>query len=81
MIWLVLGIMLGVVLVPTLHRGLVGLEAALVAIDTALTDLVAECQSIVPALDGVPALAETQALTGAVPGLVESYVAELTPLL
>lgn len=81
MIWLVLGIVLGLVLVRALHRGLVGLEASLVAIDSALTDLVAECQAIVPALDGVPALADTQALTGAVPGLVENYVGELTPLL
>lgn len=81
MIWLALGLAVGLVLIWALHSGLVALEASLVAIDSALTELVAECQRIVPALDGVPALSETQALTGAVPGLVEGYVGALTPLL
>jgi hypothetical protein len=81
MIWLVLGIAAGLMLMRVLHIGLVALKDSLVAIDSALTELVAECQLIVPALDGVPALAETQALTGAVPGLVKNYVGALTPLL
>lgn len=81
MIWLVLGIVLGILLVRTLQTALIALAASLSRIDTALTDVVTECQLIVPALDGIPALAETQALVGAVPGLVERYVGALKPLL
>lgn len=81
MIWLVVGLVLGTILLGRLHDAFVGLERSLAVIDTALADVVSECQSIVPALDGVPALAETEALTAAVPGLVASYVGELKPLL
>lgn len=81
MIWLVIGDVVALAALPVLLRALVALEGSLVRIDTALTDVVAECQLIVPALDGVPALAETQALTGAVPGLVGDYVGALKPLL
>lgn len=81
MIWLVIGFALGLILTAALHRGLVRLSASLATIDAALAAVVTECQAIVPALDGLPALAETQELTAAVPRLVEGYVAALTPLI
>lgn len=82
MIWLIIGDLVGLlVVVPTLHRTFGALQASLTVIDQALGEVVAECQRIVPALDGVPALAQTQTLTAAVPSLVGRYVGELEPLL
>lgn len=81
MIWLFIGVLVGLAAIPVLHRALVALEASLASIDGSLTQIAAECQLIVKALDGVPALVETEQLTGAVPGLVGNYVTALTPLL
>ncbi|WP_183097959.1 hypothetical protein [Nocardioides pelophilus] len=81
MIWLILGVLLLSAAFPVLHRALVDLESSLLAIDQALSDVVMECQRIVPVLDGIPALIETETLTGAVPGLVGDYVGALSPLL
>lgn len=81
MIWLILGVLLGTAALPILRRSLAGLAASLAVIDEYLGEVVAECQRIVPVLDNVPALVETEELTGAVPGLVGDYVGALTPLL
>jgi|GEM_PF-6165306 len=81
MIWLILGVLLLLAASPVLQRALADLERSLVAIDEALGEVVAECQRVVPDLDGIPALVETETLTGAVPGLVGDYVGALTPLL
>ena len=81
MIWLFVGVLFGLVAIPVLHRALVALEASLASIDSSLTVIAGECQQIVNALDSVPALVETEQLTGAVPGLVGNYVTALTPLL
>lgn len=81
MTWLIVGDLLGIAIAIVLQRALVQLEASLAAIDQTLTAVVSECQSIVTALDGVPALAQTAGLTSAVPGLVRRYVDDLKPLL
>lgn len=81
MIWLMIGDLVGLAAIPVLHRTLVALESTMVSIDRTATDIVSECELIVSALRGVPALLETEKLTGAVPGLVGTYVGELTPLL
>lgn len=81
MSWLIAGDLLGIVVVVVLQRALVQLEASLGAIDQTLTAVVSECQDIVAALDSLPALAQTQGLTSAVPGLVGRYVDALKPLL
>lgn len=81
MLWLAIGVLVGLAALPVLYRALVALEASLARIDSTLDDVVAECRLIVPALEGVPALTETQALTGAVPGLVGDYVGQLKAFL
>lgn len=81
MIWLFVGVVVGIAAIPVLYRALEALEASLVSIDSSLTVIYRECQGITAALDSVPALIETEKLTGAVPGLVGNYVTELTALL
>lgn len=81
MSWLIIGDLLGIAVTLVLQRALVQLEASLAAIDSTVAAVVGECQHIVTALDGVPALTETQGLTSAVPGLVGRYVEALKPLL
>lgn len=81
MIWLMIGDLVGLAALPVLYRALVALETTALTIDRTIADIVPECQLIVSTLQSVPALIETEQLTGAVPGLVGTYVGELTPLL
>ncbi len=81
MTWLIIGDLLGLfALLPALYRALIKLEDSLDVIDQNLTDIVAECKLIVPALDGVAKLAETQMLTGAGSFAIVRYTDELQPL-
>lgn len=80
-IWLAIGDVVGLLALVVLYRTLSTLESTALFIDKTIAEIVPECQNIVSALNGVPALIETEQLTGAVPGLVGAYVGELTPLL
>lgn len=81
MTWLIIGDLLGLlVLLPGLYRALIHLENSLRTVDENLTNILAECQLIVPALDGVARLAEAQMLTGAGSFGIVRYGDELQPL-